>query len=259
MKPTARTVATAALLAGAASATAVLGLAAPAAAHIVVTPENAAAGGYARLALRVPTESDTLSTTRVQVYLDTAHPVASVLTEPVPGWTARTTTTRLATPIKTDDGDTVTATVGQITWTADSAASAIKPGQFLEFPLSLGPLPSDAPSLVLKALQTYSDGSVVRWIDTPAPGDPEPEHPAPVLRIQPPASAGASAGVVTRAAAGGSDRGALALGAAGAALGLAGLVLGGLALARTRAAHPVEAGSPPADSPRPVGSPDVSG
>ena len=45
MKPTARTVATAALLAGAASATAVLGLAAPAAAHIVVTPENAAAGG----------------------------------------------------------------------------------------------------------------------------------------------------------------------------------------------------------------------
>lgn len=38
--------------------------------------------------------------------------------------------------------------------------------------------------LVFKALQTYSDGDTVRWIDDPAPGT-EPEHPAPVLTLAP--------------------------------------------------------------------------
>jgi hypothetical protein len=36
---------------------------------------------------------------------------------------------------------------------------------------------------VLKTLQTYSDGTIVRWIDDTAAGQPEPEHPAPVLTL----------------------------------------------------------------------------
>jgi uncharacterized protein YcnI len=229
----------AALLTGAACAVAVLGFAGAAAAHVVVTPDQATAGSYARLAFRVPTESDTLSTTKVQVFLDTTHPFASVLTQPLPGWTVTTATTKLATPIKTDDGDTVTEAVSQITWTASSPATAIKPGQFLEFPVSVGPLPDNVDKLAFKALQTYSDGSVTRWIDDTPAGGPEPEHPAPVLAIAK-ATAGdapaAAAPVAASAApvAAKSNGGALALGGVGAGLGLVGAVLGGLALARTR-------------------------
>src|SRR5690348_17080059 len=134
-----------------ATAIAVLAFAGPASAHVVINPTQASADGFVRLAFQVPTESDTLTTTKVQVFLDAAHPIASVSTEAVPGWTITTATTKLATPIKTDDGDTVTDAVSQITWTAGPGAG-IKPGQFQEFPLSLGPLP-DVPQLVFKALQ----------------------------------------------------------------------------------------------------------
>ncbi|MEN3305992.1 MAG: hypothetical protein V7603_2194, partial [Micromonosporaceae bacterium] len=221
-----RTGSTAALLAGAACAVAVLGFAGSAAAHVVVTPDQATAGGFARLSFQVPTESDTLSTTKVQVFLDATHPIASVLTTPVAGWTVTTATTKLATPIKTDDGGTVAEAVSQITWTASSPASAIKPGQFLEFPVSLGTLPDNVDKLEFKTLQTYSDGSVVRWIDETPAGGPEPEHPAPVLEITRAAADGgaiasAPAGAAPAAAAK-SDGGAVALGALGAALGLVG-------------------------------------
>ena len=37
--------------------------------------------------------------------------------------------------------------------------------------------------MVFKALQTYDNGQVVRWIDAPATDGTEPEHPAPVLRL----------------------------------------------------------------------------
>jgi uncharacterized protein YcnI len=237
------------LAAGLGGAMAVLGFAAPALAHVGISPQQAAAGGFVRLSLQVPTESDTLSTTRVQVFLDTSHPIAQVLTEPIPGWTVSTTTTKLATPIKTDDGATVTAAVSQVAWTATSPATAIKPGEFQEFTLSLGTLPGDVSQLEFKTLQTYSDGSVVRWIDDTPAGGPEPEHPAPVLQIGASTGgaatadpAGTSAGGQAAAAqgtasgGGGSSSGALALGAVGAVLGLVGAVLGALAFARTRRA-----------------------
>jgi hypothetical protein len=44
------------------------------------------------------------------------------------GLDRRTETSKLATPIKTDDGDTVTEAVTKITWTANSTDTAIKPG-----------------------------------------------------------------------------------------------------------------------------------
>jgi uncharacterized protein YcnI len=214
-----------------------LGFAGVAQAHVTVNPREAVQGGYTRVAFRVPTESDTASTTKLEVALPADQPIASVSVMPVPGWTATAEKTKLATPIKTDDGE-VTEAVTKITWTASSADTAIKPGQFQEFPVSLGPLPK-TDKLVFKALQTYSDGTVVRWIDEPAEGQPEPEHPAPVLKLTPrpsdPASAAASAGpAVASKASDSTSTGALTVAIVGAVLGLAGLVLGGLAFARTR-------------------------
>jgi periplasmic copper chaperone A len=228
-----------AALSAVATVVAVLGFAGAAGAHVTVSPGSAVAGGDARIALRVPDESDTASTVKIEMAVPTDQPIPSVSVEPVPGWTVSTDTTKLATPVKTEDGDTVTQAVSKITWTA-SADGAIRPGQFQEFPVALESLP-DTDKIVFKTIQTYSDGTIVRWIDDTVEGQPEPDHPAPVLTL---AKGGDTAPVAIppgAATPGGvavaepkPDRSGLAWGIAGAVLGLTGTVLGALALRRNR-------------------------
>ena len=168
-----------------------LALAAPAAAHVTVGSTDATPGGYAVVTFRVPSESDTASTTKVAVKLP---PVGFVAVQPTPGWTFTTTTAKLATPITTDDG-LVTSAVSQITWTA-AAGGGIRPGEFEQFAVDLGPLPK-ASSAPFPTIQYYSDGSVVRWIEQAAPGSStEPDHPAPVLTLR--AASGSSAAPATK-------------------------------------------------------------
>jgi len=62
---------------------------APGWAHVTVDPGTATQGGYTALSFRVPTESDSASTTKVQVYLPEDHPIASVSVKPHPGWHAQ--------------------------------------------------------------------------------------------------------------------------------------------------------------------------
>ncbi|HJQ43399.1 MAG TPA: YcnI family protein [Jatrophihabitantaceae bacterium] len=163
-------------------ALAFVAMAGPAAAHVTVTAPGATKGGYAVLTFRVPNEEAKASTVELRVSLPTDTPIASVSVQPHPGWSFTTKVSKLATPIKTDDGD-VTQAVSEIVWKADSAATAIKPGEFDQFNISAGPLP-DTNTLTLPAIQTYSDGTVVRWIETQAPGSTsEPQHPAPVVTL----------------------------------------------------------------------------
>jgi uncharacterized protein YcnI len=162
---------------------AVLLLSGAASAHVTVSADDATEGGYAKVTFRVPNETDNTTTTKVQVFFPPSQPLASVSIQPHPGWSYRVKTTKLANPISSDDGQ-VTQAVSEVDWTADSKASGIKPGEFDEFDVSAGPLPK-ATSMVFKALQTYSDGTVVRWIDPTTPGGPEPEHPAPTLVLSP--------------------------------------------------------------------------
>ncbi|WP_405094685.1 YcnI family protein [Micromonospora sp. NBC_01412] len=216
----------------------VLGVAAPASAHVSVNPKEAIQGGYGRFAFRVPNESDEASTTKVEVVLPENAPVGSVSTMPVPGWTVAVEKRKVDPPVQVH-GSEVAEAVSKITWTATGDA-AVKPGQFQEFPVSMGPLPQ-VDTMVFKTLQTYSDGNVARWIEEPpAAGGEEPEKPAPVLTLTAAApSAGASAPAVAAADVDDddddSDGGAgTAFGVAGLVAGLAGLALGGLAFARTR-------------------------
>lgn len=211
------------------AAVAVFALAGPASAHVTVDPDTATKGDFTKVSFRVPTESDTASTTKIQVNLPKDTPIASVSLKPLPGWTAATVTSKLATPVKTDDGE-LTQAVSQITWTA-SKGSEIKPGQFQEFDVSLGPLP-DTDQVVFKTLQTFSDGTIVRWIDEPDPSGAEPEHPAPVLKLiaegAAPAAGSASAPAVTTVSA---TKDSDDSGGAGMAFGIAGLAAGVIALA----------------------------
>lgn len=229
-----RTAASAGILALGVVVATVLGFPGSASAHVTVNPKEAAPGSFARLAFRVPTESDTLSTTKLEVVLPEDAPVASVSIMPVPGWTATTEKRTVDPPVEVH-GSQVTEVVAKITWTA-TADAAIKPGEFQEFPVSMGPLP-DVDRMVFKALQTYSDGTVVRWIEEPPAGGGEVQSPAPVLTLaaaSPAAPAATGSADVT--AAEDTDRGDWVTVGTVVALvaGIAGLVLGALALARAR-------------------------
>jgi uncharacterized protein YcnI len=224
----------------------VLAVAVPASAHVSVDPSEATQGERARVDFRVPNESDTASTTELEVHFPEEAPVSSVSVGKVPGWSAEVTYRTLDTPIEGGHGEQISEVVEFITWTADDEAAAIGPGEFLEFPVSLGPLP-EVEQLSFPSLQTYSDGEIVRWIDIPQEGV-EAENPAPTLTLAAAdhseedgdgnGTAGGEDAAEPAAEAGSdSDSGSSAgiwLGLAGLVAGLVGMVLGGLALVRGR-------------------------
>jgi uncharacterized protein YcnI len=222
-------------LGGALAAAAVLTAAGAASAHVTVHPESYAKGATdGALTFRVPDESDTASTTKVQLFLPTDHPLLGVLVSPHDGWTAKVTDTKLRTPVKTDDG-TITDAVSEITWTG----GRIGPGQYEDFDVAFGQLPDDTAQLPFKTLQTYSDGKVVRWIEEAAQGDEEPENPAPVLELTAAGTTSATASqtsaVASRASkASASDSTARGLGVAGLIVGVLGLAAGAFAVVRSR-------------------------
>jgi uncharacterized protein YcnI/predicted anti-sigma-YlaC factor YlaD len=199
-----------------------------AAAHVTAQPNTATQGSYTKIAFRVPDEEDKAATVKLEVTFPADHPVASVETKSVPGWTVQVDKAKPAKPLKSDDGD-VAEVVSKITWTGGK----ITPDTFEEFEVSLGPLPTDTDSLVFKAVQTYDNGDVVRWIDTGA----EAEHPAPTVTLSPKATTAATP--VTPTASSTSDTSSLPLvfGIIGIVIGLTAGALAVLALRRGRTAE----------------------
>ena len=168
-------------LAGGIALSSVVLLSGTAFAHVSVQPQGEAAkGGYATVNVKVPNERDNASTVKVEVNFPLDHPLASVMPQPVPGWKAEVTKSKLSKPLELH-GKTINEAVSKVTWTADG--SKIGPGQFQQFPLSLGRLPEDTDQLVLKAIQTYDNKEVVRWIEEAKDGADEPQNPAPVLKL----------------------------------------------------------------------------
>ncbi|WP_327354914.1 YcnI family copper-binding membrane protein [Streptomyces sp. NBC_01304] len=229
--------------AGVVAASSVLLLSGPAFAHVSVQPQGEAAkGSYATVNFKVPNEKDDASTTKLEVNFPTDHPLASVMPQPVPGWDVKVTKSKLDKPIEMH-GEKIDEAVSKVTWTADG--KGIESGTFQQFPVSLGQLPEDADQMVFKALQTYSDKEVVRWIEAPKEGGEEPEKPAPVLKLTEPTEGSHTHGASdkdedaksgeghdsekTEKAADTSDGTARALGIAGILVGIAGVAFGVLA------------------------------
>lgn len=150
-------------------------------AHVRVAADNPTSGSFSALTFRVPNESDQASTVKVAVQLPQDTPFLYVSTKPVAGWSAAVTEATLPKPVDAD-GTTVTKAARTVTWTADRD-SAIRPGQYQEFAISVGPLPA-AGTIMLPATQTYSDGKVVQWDQPETPGGAEPESPAPALVVK---------------------------------------------------------------------------
>lgn len=202
-----------------------------AAAHVTVSPSTAAEGSFSVLTFRVPNEKSDASTVKLAVKLPTDTPFAFVSVKPVPGWTVETTTETLATPI-TSEGESITEAVSTVTW----SGGAIEPGQFQEFAISVGPVP-DVESLTFPAVQTYSDGEEVAWIQIAEPGQPEPDRPAPELTVTAAAADGDhhddTGSTATTEAGGGADEAAVSESDhddSSNALAITALVVGGVAL-----------------------------
>lgn len=152
-----------------------LGAPLAASAHVTIDPQEADAGAYTIIQVKVPNESDTTSTVEVALDLPTDTPFTSVRYVPVPGWTAELVTTELPEPVQIGESE-VTEAITRVVWTTDG--DGIEPGQLVVFPLSVGPVP-DVDALTMPATQTYSDGEEVAWSETEA----DAEHPAPVLYV----------------------------------------------------------------------------
>ena len=200
-------------------------------AHVTVSPSSLPQGtSDALLTFRVPNESPTATVTGLQIAFPLDHPIVVVSPQAGSGWNVTVKSTKRSKPITTDDG-TFTSTVSEIDWSGGS----IPVGQFGAFNVLAQGLPSGTNQLVLKAVENYSDGTVVSWIQVPDKAAPNPAHPAPILTLTPAGGARSAASPASAASNGGAATGgssgtdhALAVGALIAA-GFA-VVLGALAV-----------------------------
>ncbi|MEV5296676.1 YcnI family copper-binding membrane protein [Amycolatopsis methanolica] len=160
-------------------------------AHVSVSPDTAETGERATVAFRVPNERDDATTVRLEVRFPEDKPLASVTPQTVAGWSVSVTTTELPQPVATEHG-TISEAVTAIVW----EGGQIPVGTYQDFPVGIASPP--AGTLVMKTLQTYSDGQVVRWIDVPQAGQAEPEHPAPALSVAPPPAPGSTSDTTAR-------------------------------------------------------------
>ena len=201
--------------------------AAPAFAHVTIDPSSVPKGGTATISFIVPNESAGARTNRVQI-LFPAPPdaIASVAVEAMSGWHFTVQTRRLPTPIQTDDG-AINEVVSSITWTANSITTSIAQDEFAAFTVNADGIPDGPDQLVFRAVQSYSDGSTVRWVDPVTPGGPEAEHPTPILQL----TAGSETATPTTAeSAPAATTVASTEDNSARALGVIGIIVGGVAL-----------------------------
>ena len=135
---------------------AMLALANPAAAHVVVSPEEVTAGDYETLTVSVPTEKE-VPTTEIRVEVPEGFLLSGV--QPVPGWEHAFE----------EDRGVVTA----VTF----SGGEIRPREFQQF-LVQAQAPEEPGGYPWRATQTYEDGSTVEWT-----GAPDSEEPASVVEV----------------------------------------------------------------------------
>jgi uncharacterized protein YcnI len=143
-------------------------VAGPAFAHVEIERDGAvSAGGVVAVTLHVPNEEAGAGTVKIELVFPGSPTLKTAEAGAVDGWTATVQ-------------KSVTGAVTSITWVGGPLTGK----QEGSFPLSIGNVPNGVDTVDFKALQTYDDGTVVRWIEPTPAGGEEPEHPAPVLTVR---------------------------------------------------------------------------
>lgn len=219
------------------AATVLLG-AAPASAHITVTPSTTVAGEYAVLTFSVGHGCDGSATTDVAIDIPKGIDVVT------PTLNDRWTIKKQTEPIPnadTSDEEAVTERTTRVTY---SAKSPLADGYRDTFELSV-PLPTQpGETLVFPTVQTCEKGET-RWTQVPKAGQTEDdlETPAPSMELTTAeedegaaevSTSGDAAGAETEATGSEDDDGGEGMAWTALAVGVAGLAVGGTALTRTR-------------------------
>ncbi|WP_183096083.1 YcnI family copper-binding membrane protein [Nocardioides stalactiti] len=235
------------VLPAAAAAAALALAAAPASAHVTVTPSTTAAGAYTVLTVSVPHGCDGSATTRVAI--DLPEGIYAVTPTRNPFWSVEKVVEQLDEPVTDAHGNEITERVDQVVYTAETP---LPDGVRDTFELSLQLPDAEGETLAFPVLQACEKGET-GWTEVAADGQDEDEleHPAPLVTITAADAEGHDGGASddedaeepgeghdvkgVRDGDDGDDEGnGLAL--AGLGTGIAGILVGGLALARSRKA-----------------------
>jgi uncharacterized protein YcnI len=182
------------VVAGSAAALSLLTPAVSAWSDVSVAPTQATHGGSAGVTFRVTNASRSASMTRVTIHLPEATPIGEVYPYSVPGWAPKMSMRTLRQPSQSGSG--ISRVAAAVEWNA-FPGKAPKPGEVAELSLSLNPIPV-ADRLVFTVIETYSDGTVVRWGAAGGTGSP---RPGPVIELVSPANRDQGADISTQTAA----------------------------------------------------------
>ncbi|OJF13933.1 DUF1775 domain-containing protein [Couchioplanes caeruleus] len=164
----------------AAVAAGVLGVAAPAAAGVTVSPPSAPQGSGQNVAFKV-TNAARSPITKIKLVLPRDMPIAEFYALSAPDWAPQLEYRKLDTPLTSiHGGSPVTEATSAITWTA-MPGKALAPGKSADLSVAMGPLPTTGDKMSFTLSPTYAD---------PAKGAPIP----PVTLALTPATAGGTAG-----------------------------------------------------------------
>ena len=205
-----------------------LGVAAPASAHVSVTPSDTAAGAYVVLTFSVPHGCEGSPTTGITIQVP--EEILSVTPTRNPYYDVKKTMVELDEPVEDAHGNSVTERVGEVTYTSklplpDGVRDALE--------LSLQLPDAAGETLAFPVIQQCEKGQT-GWTEVPADGQDADalEFPAPTVTITDPAEPGEPATGTPEAEESGADN--ETLGIAGLVVGALGVAVGCVALSRTR-------------------------
>ena len=145
-------------------------------AHVGTTPGTAPAGQTTIVGFAVGHGCDGSPTTSVSIRIPAG--VTSAKPRSKPGWRLTIVRGKLPQPVKDFAGNTVTRGVLSVTWSGGRLPDA----QFDTFDLRLGMPSTPGKTLYFPTVQRCVRG-LTRWIQIPKAGQPEPEEPAPGVKL----------------------------------------------------------------------------
>jgi periplasmic copper chaperone A len=203
----------------------VLGVAAPASAHVTISASTTAAGAFAVLTVSVPHGCEGSPTTEITIQVP--EEINAVTPTRNPLWEVEKQVEQLDPPVTDAHGNEITERVATVTYTA---TTPLPEGYRDAFELSLQLPDEEGATLVFPTIQTCEEGESA-WIEVAEEGQSaeELELPAPSLTITSAEGDAHGSGEPAQAAEDSSDLGPWALGA-----GILGVLVGAFAVVQAR-------------------------
>ncbi|MET8912540.1 DUF1775 domain-containing protein [Micromonospora sp. NPDC004551] len=142
---------------------------------LTTSPAQVRQGDAIELAVVLPEERAGSRTSRIELRMPADAPIGEVYPLSVPDWAPTITTRTLDRPVPGIHSSELDQVTDAVTWIRMPGTTG--PARLS---LGMGPMPA-TDRLTFTVVQTYADGTVVRWTDPPGGA-----HPAPTVALLPP-------------------------------------------------------------------------